>query len=231
MPLNEHNYQDNGSEEMLDLSYIKPLNKTIDLIKNEGKRTKGHNRSRSDFTDSVLVTEPWMIQEVRQHDVLLEAPLAEPESMCALSTLNLENHGKFIDQEDVKHFEEQQKLDVKTDVYVIPLGPVLKLPLAQVELPEIKNEPETKTKPEKRMSFGKILRNKLSRVVLRPKNDGGTLGPVQDKKRFGLFGRRKVLVSSSDKENLPIDDIENVDKKQSAKEKVMKIDKLRETNI
>ncbi|KAJ8316814.1 hypothetical protein KUTeg_004718 [Tegillarca granosa] len=231
VPLHEQNYQGNNQEEMLDLSYIKPVNKTIDLIKSEAKRGKGHNRSRSDFTDSVLVTEPWMIQEVRQHDVLLEAPLAEPESMCALSTLNLENHGKFIDLEDVKHFEENQKLDVKTDVYVIPEGPILKLPLAQ--LPEVKNEPQTKCKPEKRMSFGKILRNKLSRVVLRPKNDGGTIGPVQDKKRFGLFGRRKVLVSSSDKENLPVDEIENlnIDKKQSAKEKMIKIDKLRETNI
>lgn len=192
------------------------IDRHLETVKKQSKQC-GHNRSRSDLANSIITTEKWMRYEEMRHQESMyeekEAPLAEPESMCALSTLNLEHHGKFVDREDVKLFEEQQKeLTEGENMYSVEQGPILKLPITEL-LPEIKKCLDTKEltakRTEKKSSVSSFF-NKISRAVLKPKNVYGSQttncvpNVKSQKDGFRMFGRRKTLssVSSDDKENM-----------------------------
>ncbi|XP_033743492.1 inverted formin-2-like [Pecten maximus] len=178
----------------------------LDMVKKQTKH-QGHNRSRSDLANSIVTTEKWMqYEELRHQESIHEdvaAPLAEPESMCAISTLNLENHGRFVDREDVKLFEEQQKEMKEDNVCSVEDGPILKLPLSEL-LPDMKSCMDTKDmevkRPEKRSSVSNFF-NKISRAVLKPKNVYNTPGSAvssntkSQKEGFRMFGRRKTTSS------------------------------------
>ncbi|XP_069129228.1 inverted formin-2-like [Argopecten irradians] len=218
----------------------------LDMVKKQTKH-QGHNRSRSDLANSIITTEKWMqyeeiLHQESMHEVVA-APLAEPESMCAISTLNLENHGRFVDREDVKLFEEHQKEMKEDNVCSVEQGPILKLPLSEL-LPDMKSCMDTKDmavkRPEKRSSVSNFF-NKISRAVLKPKNVYNTPGSVQttntksQKDGFRMFGRRKTTssLSSENKENRAVVErmsqrLSSVDKKFAVQElRKIKNDKLR----
>ncbi|OWF54490.1 inverted formin-2-like [Mizuhopecten yessoensis] len=218
----------------------------LDMVKKQTKH-QGHNRSRSDLATSILTTEKWMkYEEIRHQESLhedIEAPLAEPESMCAISTLNLENHGRFVDRDDVKLFEEQQKEMKEDNVCSVEEGPILKLPLSEL-LPDMKSLMDTKEmsckRPEKRSSVSNFF-NKISRAVLKPKNVYSTPGSAvssntkSQKDGFRMFGRRKTTSSltSDNKENIIVAErmsqrLSSVDKKFAVQElRKIKHNKLR----
>jgi hypothetical protein len=69
-----------------------PSQTLVHLVIYQLLKRPNHNRSRSDLADSILITDKWMkYEEMKNHEFMneeLPAPLVEPESMCALSTLN-----------------------------------------------------------------------------------------------------------------------------------------------
>lgn len=193
----------------LDITLEHGIPHSMDHIRRQVGRPKNHNRSRSDLGDSILVTEKWMrYEEIRHQESQLEekAPLAEPESMCAISSLNLDNHrnGKFVDREDVKIFEENAHVDVCS----IPDGPIIKLPLSHMNIPDLaQGNIKTLKRQDKRSSVSNFF-NKISRAVLKPKNTNDNVvggDNKNPKERFKMFGRRRTTSSLGDeKENIPI---------------------------
>ncbi|CAG2205701.1 Inverted formin-2 [Mytilus edulis] len=169
------------------------------LKRQTSKHKQSHNRSRSDLTDSILVTEKWMkYEEMKNHDFIMEeqiAPLAEPESMCALSTLNLENHGKFVDRDDIKHYVENQRQDEKH--LSLQEGPIVKLPFTENVRETWSDKPK---RPEKRLSVTNFF-SKISRAVLKPKNTDPAKDEKTKSQMFGRFMRRKSLTKEN-KENI-----------------------------
>ncbi|KAH3833188.1 hypothetical protein DPMN_106491 [Dreissena polymorpha] len=159
------------------------------------KRNPGHRRSRSDMLDSFYAVEKWIEYEKnRDLETIVSKngrpPLAEPESICNLSTLNLEKHGKFISNKDVYAYQSQQG---RGPVCSLEQGPTLKMPEDKNRKPD---------KPEKKSSVGGFF-SKLGRAVLKPRNvysdgdqylDQGNKVPKERKKSF-----------SSDKENVNMD--------------------------
>ncbi|WAQ97742.1 INF2-like protein [Mya arenaria] len=151
-------------------------------------RNPGHRRSRSDMVDSMCVMDKWIEYE-KNRDVdapgAIQAPIAEPESICNLSTLNLENKGKFISNKDV------QALKVGNDkngaVCMVEDGPVLKVPIDRY------------AKQEKKSSVGGFF-SKLGRAVLKPRNVYSDGDQYQEPAGKGLKERKKSF--SSDKENV-----------------------------
>lgn len=186
------------------LSGLPQIAKRVDELKVVGKR-RTHSRSRSDLTDSILITEKWMKYEelVHQESMYDEggvAPLAEPESMCNITSLNLENNGKSVDREDMKFYEEQQKYDYTENVCCIQEGPVVKLPMETFPNTPDENM-HCKPKPERKSSVSNFF-TKISRAVLKPRNTPEAESQKAKKEKFGMFGRRKAL-TSDDKENVP----------------------------
>lgn len=169
------------------LSDLPLIAKRVEEMKVSSKR-RSHSRSRSDLTDSILITEKWMKYEelVLQESMYDEgaAPLAEPESMCNITSLNLENNGKSVDLEDVKFYEEQQKYDYTENICCLQDGPVVKLPT------------------ERKSSVSNFF-TKISRAVLKPRNTPESEPQKGKKERFGMFGRRKTS-TADDKENVPV---------------------------
>ncbi|XP_071126193.1 inverted formin-2-like isoform X2 [Mytilus edulis] len=169
------------------------------LKRQTSKHKQSHNRSRSDLTDSILVTEKWMkYEEMKNHDFIMEeqiAPLAEPESMCALSTLNLENHGKFVDRDDIKLYVENQRQDEKH--LSLQEGPIVKLPFTENVRETWSDKPK---RPEKRLSVTNFF-SKISRAVLKPKNTDPAKDEKTKSQMFGRFMRRKSLTKEN-KENI-----------------------------
>ena len=172
---------------------------------------KTHNRSRSDLVDSILFTEKLAkYEEMKlQESIRVEegaAPLAEQESMCAITSLNLENNGKAVDLDDLKHYHEQQMYEMEENVRSIQEGPVLKLPLGKHQLPEFRDfKSKQKQKIEKKMSLSNFF-TKISRAVLKPRNgDVGQEVAKGKKEKAPRFGRRKLSSASSyDKENIMV---------------------------
>ncbi|XP_060080017.1 inverted formin-2-like [Ylistrum balloti] len=210
----------------------------LDMVKKQTKH-QGHNRSRSDLANSIITAEKWMkYEELRHQESLHEdmaAPLAEPESMCAISTLNLENNGRFVDRDDVKYFEEQQKEIKQENVCSVEEGPIVKLPLSEL-LPDMKSCMDTKEmaskRPEKRSSVSNFF-NKISRAVLKPKNVYNTPGSnvssntKSQKDGFRMFGRRKTTSSltSENKENIAV--VERMSQRLSSVDKKFAVQELR----
>ncbi|XP_061183577.1 inverted formin-2-like isoform X2 [Saccostrea echinata] len=174
--------------------------KRVEELKVTGKR-RSHSRSRSDLTDSILITEKWMKYEELLHQESMHeegaAPLAEPESMCNITSLNLENNGKSVDLEDLKYYEEQQKYDYAENICCVQEGPVLKMPTEKLHVGNM----ECKPKPERKSSVSNFF-TKISRAVLKPRNTPEAEAHKGKKEKFGMFGRRKPL-ASDDKENIP----------------------------
>lgn len=142
-------------------------------------RKGGHRRSRSDMVDSICVVDKWIEYEKRREmDIGQRAPIAEPESVCNISTLHLENQGKFITNRDFAVL----KTDHDDNGYLnVENGPVLQLPF------------DKQRKTEKKSTVGGFF-SKLGRAVLKPRNfsDGdqyttqkGNL-PKERKKSFSL---------------------------------------------
>lgn len=186
------------------LSDLPLIAKRVDELKVSSKR-RSHSRSRSDLTDSILITEKWMKYEelVLQESMYDEgpAPLAEPESMCNITSLNLENNGKSVDLEDVKFYEEQQKYDYTENICCLQDGPVVKLPTETCPTSQGENMPG-KPKPERKSSVSNFF-TKISRAVLKPRNTPESEPQKGKKERFGMFGRRKTS-TAEDKENVPV---------------------------
>jgi hypothetical protein len=164
---------------------------------NSGPR-KSHHRSRSDLVDSLCISNRWVkYEETRQQDLCGVAPLAEPESMCNVSTLNLENKGKFVSTTcGIRNYDHYSP---RKNVCLLPEGPVLTRPGSLKQ--------QTTKKPEKRTSFGQFF-NKLSKAVLKPRNVYVTNEPsiapariVQEKQKWNV--RKKIILSNNaNKENV-----------------------------
>lgn len=168
------------------------------LLRGQDKSTphKTHARSRSDLAESIQVTEKWVrYEEIRNQKIQL-APLAEPESTCTLSTLNLEKRGKFVTNYDIQRYESQAKIECQENMLSIHDGPIVKIP--DHILPEAKS---TK-KMEKRSSFGNFFQ-RISRAVLKPKNVYTTC-QNQNPKDINLPGPRINELRVSEKENMPM---------------------------
>lgn len=187
-------------ELMTDLPLIA---KRVEELKITSKR-RCHSRSRSDLTDSILITEKWMKYEelVHQESMYDEgvAPLAELESMCNITCLNLENNGKSVDRDDLKYYEDQQKYDYTENVCCLQDGPVVKIPTEKFPLLQ-SGTMGCKPKSERKSSVSNFF-TKISRAVLKPKNTPESEPQKGKKEKFGMFGRRKTL-ASDDKENIP----------------------------
>lgn len=148
-------------------------------------RTGTHRRSRSDMLDSICIGNKWVEYEKRMEmETGSRAPIAEPESVCNLSTLHLESQGKFISNRDIL------AVQTDSDVCNIETGPVLSLP----------DNRERKT--EKKSSVGGFF-SKLGRAVLKPRNvySEGDQFNLQFRKSM----RESKKSSSSDKENVNIE--------------------------
>ncbi|KAL5011364.1 hypothetical protein ScPMuIL_009915 [Solemya velum] len=168
------------------------------LLRGQERTTphKSHIRSRSDLAESVKVTEKWVrYEEICKQKIQL-APLALPESTCTLSTLNLENRGKFVTNYDLQRYESQAKIECQENMLSIHEGPIVKIP--DHILPESKS---TK-KMEKRSSFGNFFQ-RISRAVLKPKNVYTTC-QNQNPKDSILPGPRISELRVSEKENMPM---------------------------
>ena len=182
--INDNNL-DNKKENNLNMGYEKPKMRQLELP----RRNRGHCRSRSDLADSICVVDKWIeYEKMRSAENGGKAPLAIPESSCNISTLNLENQGKFITKEDVADYRHPSGVYQDEDVCNLQDGPVVKMP-------EGKHK-----KVEKKSSVGGFF-SKLGRAVLKPRNvysDGDQYGPGTKPKDM----RKKSF--SSDKENISL---------------------------
>ena len=174
---------DSKKENNLNLGCEKPRMRQLELP----RRNRTHCRSRSDLADSICVVNKWIeYEKMRCSEHGGKAPLAEPESACNLSTLNLENQGKFITKEDVADYHHPSGIYQDEDVCNLQDGPVVTMPEGKAK------------KVEKKSSVGGFF-SKLGRAVLKPRNvysDGDQYGPGVKTKDL----RKKSF--SSDKENV-----------------------------
>ena len=224
----QHDKQDITDREIAETNELLNNLRIEQLKRQVIKPRPNHNRSRSDLADSILITDKWMkYEEMKNHEFMneeLPAPLVEPESMCALSTLNLEKHGKFVDREDVKHYEEIQKHDNEVNHFSLQEGPILKLPFTELHLPEPMTDPAKQKRPEKRSSVTNFF-NKISRAVLKPKN---TEAGVKSQK-LSRFMRRKSLTRENKENILQSDRLsqhsDNTDRKSNKEYKKLKTEK------
>ena len=173
---------DSKKENDLNLGYEKPkLRQQLELP----RRHRGHCRSRSDLADSICAVNKWIeYEKTRNSDHSGKAPLAEPESACNISTLNLENQGKFITKEDVADYRHPSGIYQDEDVCNLQEGPVVKMPDGKQK------------KPDKKSSVGGFF-SKLGRAVLKPRNvysDGDQYGP----------GTKLKKPFNTDKENISL---------------------------
>ncbi|XP_060569585.1 inverted formin-2-like [Ruditapes philippinarum] len=153
-----------------------------------------HRRSRSDMIDSICGNDKWIEYEKTREQGGRNAPLAEPESVCNLSILNLEKHGKFVTNRDVAALKSVKNVCSVED------GPVMRAP-------DVKGR-----KGEKKSGVGGFF-SKIGRAVLKPRNvysDGDEYGfqPVKERKKS----------ISSDKENVDLVSMAT-DDRQGANEK------------
>ncbi|KAK3099925.1 hypothetical protein FSP39_011867 [Pinctada imbricata] len=159
-------------------------------------RRKSHNRSRSDFTDSMLDMEKWAKYEDMklQESVLMDghAPIAEQEitGTFDVTTLNLESDGKLLDKNDVKLYKDMQLYDDKENICCVQDGPVLKLPLEKHQLPELRSLQKSKQRGDRKTSLGNIF-TRISRAVLKPRNSEPNIdaGKMKKGKRANPFKR------------------------------------------
>jgi len=157
-----------------------------------GRQAMGHRRSRSDMVDSMCIMDKWIEYE-RNREVGAggerHAPMAEPESICNLSTLNLENKGKLLSKHDVQALMTNGGNANGNAVCRVESGPIMRMPVDN-----------NAAKPEKKSSMGGFF-SKLGRAVLKPRNvysDGD-----QYQYQNGKMGKeRKKSFSSDNKENV-----------------------------
>lgn len=178
----EDNNLDNKKENNLNIGHEKPkLRQQLELP----KRNRGHCRSRSDLADSICAVNKWIeYEKMRNSEHGGKAPLAEPESACNISTLNLENQGKFITKEDFEDYHHPSGIYQDEDVCDVQDGPVVKMPEGKQK------------KGDKKSSVGGFF-SKLGRAVLKPRNvysDGDQYGP----------GSKTKKPFNTDKENVSL---------------------------
>ena len=143
---------------------------------------KTHARSRSDLTTSLLRGEnQWdkynQICQLEQGEIL-RAPLARPESSFTIASLQLENQGHILTQEEACSI---QKVPVLEEL----------------------NQDKPK-KSERRSSFGNFI-SRLSKAVLKPRNTN-TNRPSQGSNRLSLEKEKPNKHGSDDKENALVKD-------------------------
>lgn len=147
-----------------------------------------HRRSRSDMVDSSCGLDKWIEYEKTREQGGRNAPLAEPESVCNLSILNLENRGKFVTNKDIAALKSDQQKG--RDICHVEDGPLMMLP-------EVKGR-----KGDKKSSVSGFF-SKLGRAVLKTRN------VPSDNDQYGIQVRKPVKERkksvSSDKENADID--------------------------
>lgn len=143
-----------------------------------------HRRSRSDMVDSMCGVDKWIEYERMRERGDKNAPLAEPESICNLSILNLENRGKFVTNKDIAVLQSEQKLNGN---------------VCRAEDEPMMRMPDAKGRKGEKKSFW----SKLGRAVLKPRNVysegdqyGGQVGKCANERRKSV---------SSDKENADMD--------------------------
>ena len=150
-----------------------------------------HRRSRSDMLDSFCDVNQWVEYEKRRDlELGLRAPMAEPESLCNVSILNLESHGKFITNRDIAALKTTND---NQDVHNIETGPILRMPLSDVD----RNK-----KVEKKSSVGGFF-SKLGRAVMKPRGaySEGDQYPLQYTKSM----KERKMSFKFDKENVNIE--------------------------
>ena len=150
-----------------------------------------HRRSRSDMLDSICGNDKWIEYEKTRENGGRNAPLAEPESVCNLSILNLEKRGKFVTNKDVAELKSDRQA---RNVCRLDDGPMMRAPDAKGR------------KGEKKSGVGGFF-SKIGRAVLKPRNvysDGDEYGFHPGKER-----RKSV---SSDKENVDMDTMATEDR-------------------
>lgn len=145
---------------------------------------KTHARSRSDLTSSILRGEDqWdkynQMCQIEQGQVLQRAPLARPESSCTIASLQLENQGHILTQEEVHSIEKAPPLEGLTQ-----------------------DKPK---KSERRSSFGNFI-SRLSKAVLKPRNSV-TNRQSQGLNRLSLEKEKSNKQASDDKENAPLKNV------------------------
>jgi len=125
----------------------------------------------------------------------------------------------MVDRDDVKFYEDQQRETKENNVYILQEGPIVKIPMEEVQCPDTKNlDTKGMKRPEKRSSVSTFF-NKLSKAVLKPRNVySSEPAPGQSAKRFAMFGKRKTTSSLSDKENMSVGDALSSGKCYSTKE-------------
>lgn len=155
-----------------------------------------HRRSRSDVVDSMCGVDKWIEYEKTRERDDRNAPLAEPESICNLSILNLENRGKFVTNKDIAVLQSEPKLN--GNVCRADDGPIMRMS-------------DAKGRKGEKKSFW----SKLGRAVLKPRNvysEGDQyVGQV------GKCVNERGKSVSSDKENADMDHM-TVDDRQAEQE-------------
>ena len=136
---------------LLDSPSKSPCQNLLQQMKAAGSsgRVTGHYRSRSDLASSITITSKWRTYEaLKQKEEWIhnngQAPLAKPESLCMLATLNLEDHGKGFPRTE---------MSIHDGPVITAPGPILR---------DMK-------KIEKKSSFSNFF-SKISRAVLKPRN-------------------------------------------------------------
>lgn len=147
-----------------------------------------HRRSRSDMVDSSCGLDKWIEYEKTREQGGRNAPLAEPESVCNLSILNLENRGKFVTNKDIAALKSDQQKG--RDICHVEDGPFLRLPEGKGR------------KGDKKSSVSGFF-SKLGRAVLKPRNVNSDSDQYGIQVRKSVKERRKSV--SSDKENVDMD--------------------------
>ncbi|XP_053400207.1 formin-J-like isoform X2 [Mercenaria mercenaria] len=167
-----------------------------------------HRRSRSDMVDSVCGADKWIEYEKIREQGGRNAPLAEPESVCNLSILNLEKQGKFVTNKDIAVLKSDNQQN--RDVHILEDGPLMRLPEAKGR------------KGDKKSSVGGFF-TKLGRAVLKPRNvysDGDQYGvqvgkPVKERKKSISLDKENVNV---DMDPMPSEDRQAVNDKRNKAE-------------
>ncbi|KAL4230347.1 Inverted formin-2 [Mactra antiquata] len=155
-------------------------------------RRIAHRRSRSDMLDSISGVDKWIEYEKTREHGGRNAPLAEPESWCNLSTLHLENKGKFVTNKDFDVLKTGNPYH--NDARLLEDGP-------EIRLVGIRDK-----KGDKKSSKGGFF-SKLGRAVLKPRNhsDG-------DQNNVAVEKLLRKKYSKSDKENTEVDPLSSNEK-------------------
>lgn len=188
-PVNAAGIEEYQEREITDVK--KPEEKVKRLLELPSRKTM-HRRSRSDMVDSIYGIDKWVEYEKTREQGGRNAPLAEPESVCNLSTLHLENHGKFVTNRDI-------------DVLKADNG--YHAPMCLLEDgPELRLHDGREKKGDKKSSVGGFF-SKLGRAVLKPRNhsDGDHYAVQHDKIPKKKSGKL-------DKENVDIDHMSSNEK-------------------